>query len=277
MIFLDPQEVEAAQQGDRAALDRLLRSAERPVYNLAIRFLAHPADAEDATQEILILIITNLGALRETTSAGAWAMRIACRHLVGRRKKSRVEKMRLTFEGFAKDLEQGLSDPPDAINVTPETTLAIEEIKISCTLAVLTCLSRPLRIAYVLGEIFEMADSESARILEISPTTYRQRLKRARAAVTEFVSNSCGIVAPQAACRCERRLNAAETTGRVKRGHPIFDRSTEQEYDLPELRTHIRALEEGRKTAALMRSNPDFNSKITELVIELTKPGLHTS
>ena len=58
MIHLDPEQVSAARQGDRAALASLVRSLQRPVYGLAMRMLAHPADAEDATQEILIKIIT---------------------------------------------------------------------------------------------------------------------------------------------------------------------------------------------------------------------------
>jgi DNA-directed RNA polymerase specialized sigma24 family protein len=107
MIRLDPDDVVAARRGNRAALEAVLRAAEGPIYNLAIRMLAHPADAEDATQEIMIKIITHLGTLREVGAAGGWALRIACRHLVQERKRGRVEAMRLTFKGFAADLDQG--------------------------------------------------------------------------------------------------------------------------------------------------------------------------
>jgi DNA-directed RNA polymerase specialized sigma24 family protein len=107
VIRLDPDQVRAAREGNRAALDAILRTTEKPIYNLAIRMLAHPADAEDATQEILIKIVTHLGTLEEVEAAGAWALRIACRHLVRERKRSRVEAMRLTFEGFAADLDKG--------------------------------------------------------------------------------------------------------------------------------------------------------------------------
>lgn len=51
MIELDPSLVAAARQGSRAALERLVRSMQRPVFNLAIRMLGNAADAEDATQE----------------------------------------------------------------------------------------------------------------------------------------------------------------------------------------------------------------------------------
>lgn len=96
MIRFDPEEIEAARRGSRAALERVVHAAERPIYNLALRMLANRADAEDATQEILVKIVTHLGELREVGAAGGWALRIACRHLVKARRRSRVEAMRLT-------------------------------------------------------------------------------------------------------------------------------------------------------------------------------------
>ena len=147
MIIIHEDQVVAAREGNRAALDALVRSAQRPIYNLALRMLADPASAEDATQEILIRIITNLGSLIDPGAAGGWALRIACRHLVELRKQSRTESMRLSFEGFAEDLEQGRAPLSDAGLSKVEEAIALEQVKIGCTMALLTCLSRNLRIA----------------------------------------------------------------------------------------------------------------------------------
>ncbi|MFP3325623.1 sigma factor, partial [Planococcus sp. SIMBA_160] len=87
--------------GDRAALAAVVHSLQRQIYGLAMRMLAHPADAEAATQEILIKIITHLGTLRDAEAAGGWALKVASRHLVGMRKRGRVEAMRMTFRDFA--------------------------------------------------------------------------------------------------------------------------------------------------------------------------------
>jgi len=56
--------VARAQAGDRAALETVIAGVRDRVYNLAMRMLWHPADAEDATQEILVRIITHLGSFR---------------------------------------------------------------------------------------------------------------------------------------------------------------------------------------------------------------------
>ena len=46
--------MEAARQGDRAALEIVVRAIETSIYNLALRMLANRIEAQDATQEILI-------------------------------------------------------------------------------------------------------------------------------------------------------------------------------------------------------------------------------
>ncbi|MEE4015544.1 RNA polymerase sigma factor [Roseibium sp. FZY0029] len=270
MIILDPEQVSAARQGDRAALASVVQSLQHPIYGLAMRMLAHPADAEDATQEILIKIITHLGTIRDDRAAGGWALKVASRHLVGMRKRSRVEAMRMSFKDFADDLESGLAAPDDDQTDSTITAIAIEEIKIGCTLAMLTCLNRSLRIAYILGDVFEMSDSEAAEALEISAAAYRQRLSRARKEVTRFVQTTCGVVSQSAACRCENRLTAAQGSGRVTLGAPAFGLSAPAT-DIPKLRHQIRTLEEGRRAAALMRSNPSFPTNVGDLIMEVMK------
>jgi DNA-directed RNA polymerase specialized sigma24 family protein len=266
MIRLDAQQVVAAREGNRAALDAVVRAAERPVFNLAVRMLASRVDAEDATQEILVKIITNLGSIRDVEAAGAWAFKIACRHLVHEKRRGAIEAMQLSFEGFAADLETGLSPLSDHGLNEIEAKLAIDEVKIGCTLAMLVCLSRELRIAYILGDIFEVTDTEAATILEIDPAAYRQRLRRARGAVTTFVQSNCGLVSESSACRCERRVGQALKIGRVARGQPDLSAGSGDVPSVAEIRGRIEVIERERASAALMRSNPDFSSRVGELM-----------
>jgi RNA polymerase sigma factor (sigma-70 family) len=202
----------------RVALEALVLSLQRPVFNLAIRMLANRPDAEDATQEILIKVVTHLGDARDEEAAGAWAFRIACRHLVHVRRQGRAEA---TFRAFAADLADGLEESPDETMQGPEKRVLIQEVKISCTLALLTCLPRPLRAAYILGEIFELSDTEAADALEINQAAFRQRLRRARALVTGFVQTRCGIVSPATTCRCERRLAEGTSPGSRREGPTV--------------------------------------------------------
>lgn len=269
MIVFYGEQIEAARQGNRAALDAIVRAAERPVFNLALRMLANRADAEDATQEILIKIVTHIGSIRDVNAAGAWAMQIAVRDLMNRRKKGRVEAMRLTFQGFAADLDHGQSDLTGTAMTDAETKLALEEIKVGCTLAMLTCLKRSARMAYILGEIFELTDQEAADAMGITPAAFRQRLTRARRSVTDFVQQNCGLMSVHNKCRCAKRIAPALAQNRIRKGKSEFQleklprRSPDQIADL------VRSLEDVRAAAALMRSNPDFPSQISELMLPL--------
>ncbi|MFA6031909.1 MAG: RNA polymerase sigma factor [Myxococcota bacterium] len=269
MIRLAAQQVVAAWEGNRAALEAVVRAAERPVFNLAMRMLANRADAEDATQEILVKIVTHLGSIRDVDAAGAWAFKIACRYLVQQRKRGAVEAMQLSFEGFAADLEMGLSPPSDHGLNEAEVRLAVSEVKVGCTLAMLVCLSRDLRIAYILGDIFEVTDTEAAAVLEIDPAAYRQRLRRARSAVTAFVTKSCGVVSEEAPCRCEQRVGQALRIGRVVKGKPDLLSGPDDVHSLADIRSRIKLIERGRASAALLRSNPEFTSHVGQLVMSL--------
>ena len=47
-----------ARSGDRQALEDLVERHQAWIYNIAVRMLHHPQDAEDVTQEILIKVLT---------------------------------------------------------------------------------------------------------------------------------------------------------------------------------------------------------------------------
>src|SRR5215470_9584591 len=98
-----------ARGGDRAALESLVRAVQSDVYALALRFLWHPQDAEDATQEILVRVITGLGGFRGDSSLRTWLYRVACNTLLSL-KAQRMERRAMSFDEFGEDLAHGLSD-----------------------------------------------------------------------------------------------------------------------------------------------------------------------
>jgi RNA polymerase sigma factor (sigma-70 family) len=245
--------VRAARDGNREALERLVLAVQDRVYGLAVRMLWNPEDARDATQEILIRIVTRLATFRGASSFSTWVYRVAANHLLTVR-KSRLEEQRYTFERFGEELDTGLSD--EGVSAGPDVALLLEEVKIGCTLGMLQCLDRPHRLAYVLGEILEMEGEEAARVLGIGPAAFRKRLSRARDAVAAFTRAKCGLVDPGRPCRCRRRLPAALKLGRVSPGRLLFASDPERAASFPHVLAEIRRLEEVRRAAALFRSHP---------------------
>jgi len=201
----------AAGDGDPAALTLVIDALRDDVYRLALRMLWHPEDAEDATQEALIRIMTRISSYRGEASLRTWAYRVAANHIRNWR-QSRVERENLTFSRFGQQLEDGLADPEFS---GPDAQLLAEEIKLGCTLGMLLCLERDDRLAYVLSDVFQIPSVDGAYICDVSPSAFRKRASRARARLRQFVSDHCGLVNRAAACRCDRRIGVAVRSGRV--------------------------------------------------------------
>ena len=129
-------EVALAKAGNKKSLEAVVNTIQKDIYGIALRFLWHPQDAEDATQEILIKVITNLSGFRGESGFKTWVYRIASNTLLTL-KKNRMEKQAMTFDVFAEDLSSGLSSDPIRIECDIDEKLLLEEVKVGCTLAML--------------------------------------------------------------------------------------------------------------------------------------------
>lgn len=234
--------------GDRAALEQLVGALQGGIYGLALRMLCHREDAEDATQEILVRVVTRLSQFDFRSRLKTWAYRVAVNYILDV-KKSAVERLHLSFERFAEDLSNGLG-----LEAPPETerSLLIEEVKVGCTLAMLQCLDRPHRMAYVLGEIFELSGPEAAAALDISPDLFRKRLQFAREVILRFTRSHCGLVSDAAPCRCNRQLPAALQAGKVRTGECSF---AARPSSFDEARAIVRRVDEARWAMEIHRSS----------------------
>ncbi len=142
--------VERARSGDTVALDDLVMAIQDPIYALAIRMLWHPEDARDATQEILIRIVTHLSDFRGESRFTSWCYAIAANHLRTVR-RSRAEAAEYTFASFEEEL-QTAPGSTEKFDSNPEYAMAVEEVRIGCTLGMLLCLDREYRLAYIVGD-----------------------------------------------------------------------------------------------------------------------------
>ncbi|HKO90939.1 MAG TPA: sigma-70 family RNA polymerase sigma factor [Polyangiaceae bacterium] len=251
-----------AVDGDRDAVAGVVRELQGGVYALALRMLWHPQDAEDATQEILVRVVTRLAQFDFQSRLKTWAYRVATNYLLDV-KRSCVERQKLSFTSFAEDLASGLSSDGPADN---EHSLLTEEVKLGCTLGMLQCLDRPHRLAYVLGEILELSAPEAAEALELEPAAFRKRLQRAREAIEAFTRAHCGLVSDNAVCACHRRVPAAIQLGRIRPAEPQFAHAGAS---FVEARGLIRRVEEAKRVIELHRRTQPRTSPVdfTKIVV----------
>lgn len=252
-IAPDPALIERARGGDLAALEALLRAIQRPLYNLATRMLGQRADAEDATQEILLKVTTHLGTWRGESAFGTWVHGIAAHHLLNARSRSPLRR-EMSFEALSEGLDRGLAlaeaSQPQALS--PEDRLEARRTALTCTQAMLMCLDPPGRLAYVLDIIFGLDSREAAAVQRISPAAHRQRLSRARTALHGFMERRCGLVNEAAPCRCPRQLPAMRAAGPRPGALDVTDA------ELDDAEAGLRDLLALGDAAAVLRGAPDY-------------------
>jgi RNA polymerase sigma factor (sigma-70 family) len=264
---LDAPLVARAIEGDADALAEIVQQLKDPVYRLALRMVGRPADAEDATQEILIKVITRLSSWRAEAALLTWAYRLATNYLLNLRRNP-YERHEISFESLAVDLSTGIASADYA---GPEAELLATEVRLGCTQAMLQCLDRNERATFVLGEVFELSSDDAGWILDITPAAYRQRLARARQRIRAFMTSTCGLVNPANPCRCARRVTTAIKRGNVDPRRPVLATHP----TTTAVSAGQRQMHELNDAATVLRSHPDYAAprQRTEAILGLLRSG----
>ncbi|WP_040814031.1 RNA polymerase sigma factor [Nocardia concava] len=207
--------------GDRTAVSDIVRLLQDPIYRLALRMVWRPADAEDAAQEILLRVLGHLESFRGEAKLTTWAYRIGVNYLLNLKRQTPQEAAQLSLDQYGEGLKDGLAEEDYR---GPESTLLVHEVRLNCSQAMLQCLSRDERVAYVLSEVFGVSSDEAAWIVDTTPAAYRKRLERAKKRLGNFLTAACGLADPEAFCRCSRRVDKALQLGRVDPRRPVFAR-----------------------------------------------------
>ena len=212
-LSTDDALVAQAQRGDLDALDTLVRRHQSWVFNLALGMVWRRNVAEDATQEILIKAVTKLSTFAGNSAFRTWLYRIAVNHLLNVR-KSEMEERKMTFTDMGASLD-GVPDDelPDQRALPVETKVLVEEARLGCITAMLMCLDRRQRLAFILGEVLGETSEVGAAALCESVANFRQLLSRARKDLYQFMNDKCGLVNSANPCRCARKANGFMRNG----------------------------------------------------------------
>jgi RNA polymerase sigma factor (sigma-70 family) len=210
----DTELVDQAKNGDREALEKLVLRHQAWIYNIAVRMVFRPEDAEEVTQEVLLKVITKLRTFKGETTFRTWLYRIAANHVLNMKRRF-AETRTTTFADYGAAIEGTPDlDLPDPNTVPVEVSLLVEETKNSCTMGMLLCLDRKQRLVFTLGAILAVSDTAGGEVLEMTADNFRQCLARARRDLHSFMNQQCGLVNRNNPCRC-----AKKTRGFIQEGH----------------------------------------------------------
>lgn len=275
----DQELVRLVKAGSREALEELVGRHQPWVYNLALRMVHHPMDAEDATQEILIKLLTRLSTFDGRSSLRTWLYRVAINHLLNM-KRGRAESRELTFVQYGRNLDDTPeTDLPDPQAVPADVQLLIAETRIGCTSGMLLCLDREQRLVFILGSIFGVSDTVGAELVELSRENFRQRLSRARRDLHNFMQDKCGLVNTANPCRCAKKTRGFIAAGHIDPNNLRFARErVAQVHDVAmRASNEISALDEAYAEVYRdhpFQNSPDFVGRLRDL---LNRPEIRST
>jgi RNA polymerase sigma-70 factor, ECF subfamily len=164
--------VAAAQDGDRDALDALLRRHHDRLYALCRRVTGHDADGADACQEALVAIVRSLSRFDGRSSFSTWSYRIATNASLDElRRRRRRPEPGLPDEAVLGRRDASGDDPFADL----DTRVAVD--------AALGGLAPEYRAALVLRDLSGLSYAEIAEVLDVPIGTVRSRIARGRAAL----------------------------------------------------------------------------------------------
>lgn len=248
--------VEKANLGDRSSLESVILRVKDYVYNLSLKMLLYSEDAEDATQEILIKIITHLSTFNHKSKFTTWVYRVATNYLLTC-KGQKEKEFAMSFEDYSDLIDTGHSDIVRYSSNEGELSLLEEEVKVSCTQGLLLCLNSVDRMVYILSEILDFNSVEGSEIMEITAENFRKKLSRSRIKIRNFLNNKCGLANPENPCRCNKKIDFLIAQKNVNPKDLRFARFSQRSIDL------VGQLDKLEKSIAIYRSVPQVEAPAT--------------
>jgi RNA polymerase sigma-70 factor, ECF subfamily len=196
----DPQrEKEAIRRilaGEKLLFHELIRPCERPIYLLLFSLLRNEAEVEDAAQETVIKVYTNLHLFRGDSQFRTWVLSIARNEGLGRLRKLGTRREE-SLDAQA-DEQTGDFTPAILTSWREIPAAALEQKELAAILRqAIDGLPEIYRNIVLLRDIEEMDIRETATALGISEGTVKVRLHRARAMLQRVLAPQLKAFAPR--------------------------------------------------------------------------------
>ncbi|MBR4953960.1 MAG: sigma-70 family RNA polymerase sigma factor [Oscillospiraceae bacterium] len=174
---LELQTIEKVRRGDADAFGYLVEKHQKLVYNLALKMLGNPEDAEDAAQEAFIKAYRSIESFRGESKFSVWLYKLTnnvCLDML-RKKREATVSLSVEDENGGDDAEIEIADgrfSPDEVYEKKEMREALRKG--------LSELEDDFRSVLVLREVNGLSYDEIAQTLSLDPGTVKSRIFRAR-------------------------------------------------------------------------------------------------
>lgn len=178
VVDIHRDHVEKAMKGHSSAQKQLYQLYSRAMFNICCRMMNNQTDAEDMLQEAFIEAFRRLDTFRFESTFGAWLKRITINKCINELKRRRIQ---LEYTDHTPGIE-----PLDDTDEPPEPSLSAERIRHAMAL-----LPDGYRVVFSLYLLEGYDHEEIASILNISESTSKSQLMRAKKKIIDIIKAGC--------------------------------------------------------------------------------------
>lgn len=184
-----------AATGDFAAFETLVNGYQSRVYSIALRIVGQQQDAEDVTQMTFLSVMEHMDTFRGDASVATWIFRIATNHALKILRKKRGLPVVSIYAGAPDANDSYGSLPhPDYVaqwHSSPQELLENAETREFIEQALLE-VDEKYRVIFLLRDVEGFSTREAAQMLDITESTAKVRLLRARLQLREKLTRFFG-------------------------------------------------------------------------------------
>lgn len=185
----DEELVAGLQRGDAEAIEALVEQYGRWIHRVASRVLGDPRDAEDVTQDVLLVVIRKVGTFKGEAAFSSWLYRIAVNAAYGRlrwrraRAEVALEPLLPVFDSEGRHVRPVVDWSPRV-----EDPAAAGEARAALERAIAR-LPDEYRIVLVLRDVEGLTNEATADSLGLTVAAVKSRLHRARLALRQQLAD----------------------------------------------------------------------------------------
>jgi len=189
-----PRPTAESKKRDDAMFAELIGPSQERVYRLALRITRNTEDAEDVQQETLLKVHRKLGQFEGRSRLTTWISRIAINEALMCLRKRRSAFYLPLEETIQPAEESPASEEFQSPIEGPEAAYSRKELRELLKQA-MERLRPAYRVVFLLRAVEQLSTSETAKILQISGSAVKARMRRARSELREWLeaARSAGL------------------------------------------------------------------------------------
>jgi RNA polymerase sigma-70 factor, ECF subfamily len=200
-VHMEHDLIASAQSGNEGAFAALFEKYKRVVYSLSLRILRVPADAEDVTQDVFLLLFRKISMFRGESAFSTWLYRLTTNAALSRLRRGDMKNRSCETE------DRGTGGAPDRRTGAPDPRLrhCVDRLTLEQAISGLPSNYRSVFALYVMQGY---KHREIAKMLNCSISNSKSQLHKARQVLRAKLRSQAGKRAVRDASRPSPRQNA---------------------------------------------------------------------